>query len=260
MGFANLPAALTNIISLAFGLVIGSFINVVVIRLPHRRSLVHPGSRCPGCDKPIAWWDNIPVLSYVLLRGRCRRCKTKISIRYPLIELMTGLLFLAANVRLGFDLTLVVRGWPWLASLVAIAFIDLEHRIIPDPLSLGGLAWGLLTAWLDPRVGLLSAALGAALGFGFFYSIAWIYLRLTGRSGLGGGDIKLLAMFGAFLGPMGVLTSVVISSIFGSLVGVGWGLARKNRAGGLMAFAIPYGPFLVVGALYYYLFGGLLSY
>ena len=260
MILATLPSGLTSLFSMMIGLVIGSFLNVVVARVPQKKSLIHPPSHCPGCEQPIRWWDNIPVLSYVALRGRCRKCKTRISIRYPVIELLTGLLFLAAKIQFGFGFLLFIRDWPFIAILVAITFIDLEHRIIPDPLSLGGLVLGLATSWFDPRIGLQASLIGAVVGFGFFYSIAWIYHRITGRSGLGGGDIKLLAMFGAFLGPMGVLTSIVISSIFGSIVGVSWGLLQKNRKDDLMSFAIPYGPFMVVGALYYFLFGDLLRY
>ena len=261
-----LPNWLTNGSSVALGLVIGSFINVIVARLPYRQSIVRPRSRCVKCKKSIPWRDNIPVVSYVLLRGKCRYCKKAISIRYPVIEILTALLFLAANIRFGWSPLLFLRDWPFLMLMVCITFIDLEHRIIPDPLSLGGLALGLLTGWItfttqspisNPLYpGWLSSILGAAFGFTVFYSLAWGYLKLTGRSGLGGGDIKLLAMLGAFLGPSGVFATIFISSIFGSIVGISWALIQGKKK--LMRLSIPYGPFLVVGALYYYLLGDFL--
>lgn len=240
-----------------FGLIVGSFLNVVVARLPHGKSIVRPRSQCPSCKKGIAWYDNLPVLSYLILRGRCRHCQARISPRYPFIEILTSLLFLAARAKFGFSPILLVRDWPFLAILVAVTFIDLEHRIIPDALSLGGLALAFLTGWMDPRFEWIPALAGAALGFGSFYLLAYTYFKMTGRSGMGGGDIKLLAMLGAWLGPGGVFATILISSIFGSMVGLAWGLAVRGRRR-LMTFAIPYGPFLVVGGLYYYLLGDVL--
>lgn len=251
-----MPIWLTNVISIVVGLVFGSFTNVLVARIPAGESIVRPGSRCPHCKTPIRWWDNIPVLSYLVLRGKCRACGGPISIRYPLIELLVALLFLSTKIRFGWELTLFVRDWPFVVLLVAITFIDLEHRIIPDSLSLGGLALGLVTSWLVPGFGVLSAVLGAAAGFIGFYLLAWIYQAVAGRSGLGGGDIKLLAMLGAFVGPVGVFWTVFISSILGSIIGIAWALASRRK--NVMKVAIPYGPFLVLGGLYYYLLGGLI--
>ncbi len=254
-----------RVFSIAFGLVIGSFLNVVIARMPREASLTWPGSQCPGCQAPIRFYDNIPVLSFLWLRGRCRSCRAAISLRYPLVELMTALLFLAATLRFGLTIVTVARDWPFLAILVAITFIDLDHRIIPDRLSLGGLVWGLLTSWMDPQLGVLPAVMGAALGFGVFYLLAWAYLRLANRSGLGGGDIKLLAMLGAFLGMHGVLSTLLLSSLTGSVVGIAYALwLRKrgdqaNEAGTpLGQVAIPFGPFLVIGGLYAYLFSDVL--
>jgi leader peptidase (prepilin peptidase)/N-methyltransferase len=205
------------------------------------------------------------LLGYAMLRGRCRTCKKGISFRYPMVEFLTGLLFVASALKYGWGPFLFVRDWPFLLILVAVTFIDLDHRIIPDQLSLGGLVLGLLTCWLDPRISVIQSVLGAVIGFGVFYSLAWVYQRTTGKSGLGGGDIKLLAMFGAFLGPSGVFCVILISSIAGSLIGIGWALALKYRAGNpggahseVMGLAIPYGPFLVLGGLYYYLMGDIL--
>lgn len=176
--------------------------------------------------------------------------------RYPVIELLTAILFLVTNIKFGFSYLLFIRDWPFVSILVAVTFIDLEHRIIPDRLSLGGLGLGLATSWLTPGFGIETALIGAAFGFCAFYALAWIYLRITGRSGLGGGDIKLLAMLGSFVGAGGVFATIFISSIFGSLVGIAWALAQGRKK--VMGVAIPYGPFLVVGALYYYLLGDLL--
>jgi leader peptidase (prepilin peptidase)/N-methyltransferase len=238
-----------------FGLVIGSFLNVVIYRLPRGLSLVKPRSRCPGCEAPIRVYQNIPLLSYLYLRGKCAKCGIKISIRYPVVEFTTALLFIAVTVRFGLSPVTVLRDWVFVSLLVAITFIDLEHRIIPDYLSLGGLAWGLLTCYWSQQTGWVSCLSGAALGFSAFYALAWIYQRVAGRSGLGGGDIKLLAMLGAFLGPSGVFAAILISSVFGSIVGLTWALVSKlqGKKEGVMTFAIPYGPFLVVGGLYFYL-------
>ncbi len=252
----GIPDWFTYLVSLLFGLVIGSFLNVVVVRLPHGESLIKPGSHCPKCKKSIRWWDNIPILSYLLLQGKCRNCSAKISIRYPIIEFLTAIVFLAARYHVGWNFTLLFRDWPFLAILIAITFIDLEHRIIPDVLSLGGLVFGLLTCWMNPDLGWIQSVLGAVGGFCFFYSVAWIYYQWRGRSGLGGGDIKLLAMLGAFLGPSGVFSTIFISSIFGSIVGVVWALARGRK--NVLKLSLPFGPFLVTGALYYYLIGDIL--
>lgn len=259
-----LPPAFFHASVFLFGLVVGSFLNVVVARLPHGQSVVSPRSRCPGCASPIAWYDNLPVLSYLLLRGKCRGCGKGISARYPAIELLTGALFLAAGRKFGWSPVLFVRDLPFVAILVAVTFIDLEHRLIPDKLSLSGLALGLATSWLDPRLDWYQPLVGAATGFGFFYALAWGYEKYSGRAGLGGGDIKLLAMLGAFLGPAGVFTTVLLSSVLGSFLGIAWALAQRRRGGagegqaGVMAIAIPYGPFLVIGALYYYLLSDVL--
>lgn len=247
-----IPGWLTHLFSALMGLVVGSFLNVVIMRLPQKKSLSYPGSHCPKCGKSLRWFHNIPVLSFLTLRGRCSQCKTPISLRYPIVEVLTGLLFLATEIKWGFVYTLFIHDWPFVALLVAITFIDLEHRLIPDKLSLSGLIIGLLTAGVQP--GYLQAIEGAAFGFCFFYALAWIYQRFAGRSGLGGGDIKLLAMLGAFLGPSGVFATILISSILGSVIGISWGLIEKKRnPQSLMAFAIPYGPFLILGGLYYYL-------
>ncbi len=256
-----LPEWLVRTFAAVMGLLIGSFLNVVVVRLPHDESVVRPRSRCPGCGKGISWYDNIPVLSYLWLRGRCRSCKKSISLRYPVIELITALLFSAVLSKFGPHWLVPLREWPFVAALVAITFIDLEHRIIPDELSLGGLVLGVATAYWVPGLGLVSSILGAVAGYASFGLLSWAYFKAKGRVGLGGGDVKLLAMLGAFLGPMAVFHVILVSSLAGSLIGLGYAGLLRARGGSdsLLSVAIPFGPFLVVAALYVYLLGDVLG-
>ena len=235
------------------GLIVGSFVNVLIVRMPRRESIVRPGSRCPNCHASIRWYDNLPVLSYLFLRGRCRGCRNPISLRYPVVELLTALLFVAVVQRFGWNFLVPIRDWPFVAILLAVTFIDLDHRIIPDPLSLGGLVLGLATAGWVPGLGWSGALIGGGVGFGVFYGFAWIYERATGRSGIGGGDIKLLAMLGAFLGLQGVFVTILISSVLGSVIGLIWAASQRERS--VMKAAVPFGPFLVLGGLCYYFFG-----
>jgi Flp pilus assembly protein protease CpaA len=150
-------------------------------------------------------------------------------------------------------LSVWIRDLPFVAALIAIAFIDLEHRIIPDELSLGGLVWGLVTSFWDPELTVFGAVSGAAVGFGFFYGFSWLYFKVTGRVGLGGGDVKLMAMLGAFIGFWGVMATMLVSSIAGSVVGIGWAIVSRQKK--VLMTSIPYGPFLVLGALYYFWWG-----
>ncbi len=237
----------------ALGLIFGSFANVLIVRLPKKKSVIKPGSQCPLCHHKLSWRENIPVFSFFLLKGKCRSCKKKINLRYPMVEILTSVLFLAVYQKNGFEALLFIRDLPFVVLLVAITFIDLEHRIIPDSLSLGGLVLGLVTSWFVEDLGTLNALYGAGLGFLVFYGLAWIYEKMTGKMGLGGGDIKLLAMLGSFLGPLGVVQILFISSVTGSLVGICLGIIQKEK--NIMKTSIPYGPFLVIGALFYYLLG-----
>jgi leader peptidase (prepilin peptidase) / N-methyltransferase len=245
----------TNLISVVMGLLVGSFVNVVIYRLPLKKSLIKPRSSCTKCKKMVAWYDNIPVFSYLFLLGKCRSCGEKISFRYPVVELMVALLFLATNIKFGFNWLLIIHDWPFVAALVAIIFIDLDHRIIPDELSLGGLVLGLATCYFVPGLGWKLGFIGGVVGFCVFYAFSWIYYKMSGKIGLGGGDIKLLAMVGAYLGPSGVFTTILMSSILGSFVGIIWAKATKQES--VMKVAIPYGPFMVAGALYHYLLGDI---
>lgn len=257
------------------GLALGSFCNVLIYRLPRRQNIAVPGSQCMMCKAPVRARDNIPILSYLILRGRCWRCSYPFSARYPLIEFLCGMLALAAYARLGWGAELFFRALPLVTLCLAIVFIDLDHRIIPDRLNFTGLVWGLGTSFFSTHVSWKMSVLGALLGFGFFYFFAWVYTRLTQREGLGGGDIKFLAMSGAFTGPEGVLTTVTVSSVIGSIVGILFALYYRKKGGrshpprgeatdrsgedepeSLGRFAIPFGPFLVLGTLYSYFFGG----
>jgi leader peptidase (prepilin peptidase)/N-methyltransferase len=251
----ELPYEFKMGLAIVLGLIVGSFLNVVIHRLPLDQSVVRPGSRCPKCKRSIPWYENIPVLSWLALRAKCGGCKAPIPFRYPFVELLTALLFALTVAMFGLNVTTLLRDLPWVAALIAVIFIDLDHRIIPDEISLGGLAVGLLTSVLDPRLTVVQAFVGAGVGFGVFFGFSWLYYKLTGRIGLGGGDVKLLAMLGAYLGLQGVFFTIFLSSIVGSVVGIALALAQRNKEkGAVMQFALPYGPFLVLGAfLYYYL-------
>ncbi|MBW2274170.1 MAG: prepilin peptidase [Deltaproteobacteria bacterium] len=247
--------------ALAFGLVVGSFLNVVIHRLPLGESIVFPPSHCPGCDAHIAPYDNVPVLSYLVLRGACRSCGHGISVRYPAVELLTGMVFALVALRFGFTpATLLFTVFA--AGLIVAGVVDLDHQIIPDEISLGGLAVGLLVvpAWLLHGGASLGDALGysfggALLGGGMLWSVGFFHARLSvalGREfehwpgegeevpkpasldywmwfpGMGFGDVKLLAMIGAFLGPSGVVATVIGASLLGLVMGLLWAAATRS--------------------------------
>lgn len=235
------------------GLALGSFLNVVITRLPRGEQVVSGRSRCPHCRTPLAWRDNLPLLSYFWLRGRCRFCGTPISLRYPLVELAAGLLAAALWWRFPASLLLLAYG-PFCGALLALSAIDLEHRLLPDALTLPGIALGLVLAPVLTPLTFLEVAAGAAVGGALFYGIGWIYGRLTGRKGMGGGDVKLMALIGAFLGIWSLPFVIFLSAALGSLAGVGLVLITGNwRQGGWRVAAIPYGPFLAAAAVLYLL-------
>jgi leader peptidase (prepilin peptidase)/N-methyltransferase len=224
------------------GLVIGSFLNVVIARVPERRSLVHPRSACPGCGMMIAWYDNIPILSFLALRRRCRACKMKIPWRYPLVEAMTGVLFAAAYVTFGQTLNAIVAAI-FLAALLAITMIDLEHQIIPDVISLPGILAGCIASLATGRVHWLDSILGIALGAGIITVILLVGTWWAGQQAMGGGDIRLAAMLGAFLGWKVLIFSLFLASFLGGIIGLillGTGLRGRKDP-------IPFGPFLAAG-------------
>ncbi len=231
------------------GAVIGSFLNVCIYRIPAGESVVHPRSRCPRCQTTIRWYHNLPVISWILLKGRCAYCGSAFSIRYPSIEALTGGLFALFLYRFGpHPITLVA--WLLVAALVAISFIDLDHQIIPDVISLPGIPIGFLCSFVIPWVSWQSSLLGILLGGGILLAIAFGYEWLTRQEGMGLGDVKLLAMLGAFLGAPSILPIIFLASIMGTLVGVP--LMLITRAG--RKLAIPFGPFLASAALIYLFF------
>lgn len=234
-----------------FGLSLGSFFNVVICRLPAGRSVAHPPSHCPECQTSLRFYDNIPVLSYLILRGKCRNCSEKISLRYPLVEILTGVLFFALFQKHGLtpqfftDLLFV-------SLLIVVAFIDLETFLIPDKLSLPGIVLGFIAAFFTLRVTWVESLVGILVGGGVLFIIAILYQYLRGQDGLGGGDIKLLAMIGAFLGTMGVVFTILASSLMGTIFGVAAMMRSRRQLGTTM---IPFGPFLSLGAIFYLFWG-----
>lgn len=232
------------------GLGLGSFVNVVITRLPRGESLLGR-SRCPLCRQPLPWSDNLPLVSYFRLRGRCRFCQAPIPWRYPAVELAGALLAVALWARFPGDRMLLAYG-PFTAALLALTVIDLEHRLLPDVITLPGVLLGLILSLFLPRPPFGEAVLGAAAGAALFQGVAWIYQKLARRQGLGGGDVKLLAMIGAFLGVRSLPGVILVSAALGSLAGLA--LARQSGQG--RHTPIPYGPFLAAAA-WLYLFAGL---
>lgn len=234
--------------TLAFlvGLAVGSFLNVVITRLPLGESVVAGRSRCPACTAPVAWHDNLPLVSFLWLGGRCRACGAPIPWRYPLVEALTGGLWLALWLKFPLNPVLLAYA-PFTAALVVLTFLDLDHLWIPDRITYPGIALGLILAFILPHLAWQNALLGALTGGASFYAIALGYQRLTGREGLGLGDVKLMAMIGAFLGVRALPWIVLISALLGSVAGLL--SARKSEQGSHTP--VPYGPFLGLAALIY---------
>ena len=233
-----------------FGLIFGSFLNVCIYRIPRNKSIVWPPSGCPKCDAPIKWYDNIPLISFLVLRGKCRNCKNPISWQYPLVELITGVLTVLCVLRFGFT--------PWMFAvlaavyaLIALSVIDLELMIIPDRFSLGLLVFGLAVAWFNPNftgtwwMRELSSLLGAGVGLFGVLALALIGTWIFKKEAMGGGDVKLMGGVGALIGWQGVLTTIVMASFFGLIYAL-FLMVYKGKKG---SDAIPFGPFLSLGAL-----------
>lgn len=234
--------------ALVFGLCVGSFLNVVIARLPEGRSIVSPGSACPRCERPIAWYDNVPVLSFLRLGARCRHCGGPISWRYPLVELSTGLLFALAALSLGARPELV-PALVLVAALVAITGIDLDRQIIPDVMTLPGIAAGLAFSLLLGEPRWTDALIGIAVGGLLFFAII-----VASGGGMGGGDMKLAAMLGAFLGWRPLLVAILAAVLSGGVLAIGLlALRRRGRKD-----AVPFGPFLALGGLVALFWGGRL--
>ena len=238
------------VMAFIFGICIGSFLNVCIFRLPEGKSIVHPPSSCPGCGAAIRLYDNIPVLSYFILRGRCRDCHTPIAFRYVLVELLGGLMAVCVYFRFGPGMEGIIY-YAFMAALLVITFIDIDHRIIPDVISLPGIPLGVAASFFMPSLSWADSLIGVLAGGGSLYAVAWGYVRITGKEGMGGGDINLLAMIGAFIGWKGVLLTIFMGSAIGTLVGLAAMLAEKKN----MKMRIPFGPFLALGAVISIFFG-----
>jgi leader peptidase (prepilin peptidase) / N-methyltransferase len=265
------PAILFGLLAFLFGLVIGSFLNVCILRIPGGKSIVLPASACPKCGDPIRPYDNIPVLSYLILRGKCRACKTPISPMYPLVEFLTGLLFLACYSAFG--LTTEALKWAiFSAIMIVLVFTDLRERLLPDVVNYTGLALGLALSfvtkptdgsalWLAnhifdfpppaPVLSFADAILGAALGSGLLWLVSEAYFRLRGREGMGLGDVKMMLMAGAFLGAKRTLLTILVGSVLGSVLGLVVILVRRKEAD----YELPFGTFLGAAALLVVFFG-----
>jgi leader peptidase (prepilin peptidase) / N-methyltransferase len=232
------------------GLVVGSFLNVCIYRLPRKISVVRPPSHCPGCGARVEPWYNVPLLSYILLRGRCRHCGAPIHWRYPLVEFLGGFLFVACYVKFGLTFELFLY-YAFACAMVVIAFIDFEFRIIPDEINLPFLVLGIAGSFFS-HLGWLSSVLGVLVGGGSLLLVALLYLAIRKVEGMGGGDLKMGAMMGAFLGWKGILLAIFLSSLAGSIIGIPLSLAlRKN-----LKLPIPFGVFLAAVGVFVLFFGG----
>jgi leader peptidase (prepilin peptidase)/N-methyltransferase len=232
------------------GACLGSFANVIIYRLPNQESIVHPRSHCGACKKTIAWYDNIPILGWFILRGRCRQCGAKYSFRYPFVELLTATLFVLAFHFVGFNWFLL-EVLIFFFCLVVVSFIDIDHFILPDVFTLSGIVIGIIGAILNPERNFLDSILGVIMGGGFLWLIAYLYFLFRKEEGMGGGDIKLLAWIGAVLGWKAIPFVIVSSSILGSVIGIL--IAWKSQKG--LKTVIPYGPYLALGAVLFVLGG-----
>lgn len=248
----------------AFGACLASFLNVVIWRVPRGESIVSPPSHCPKCNAAIPWYLNIPILSWLALRGKCAACKNPISPRYPLVELLGGLLFVAAYARFGVAAPLA---WIWLALMLVGSFIDFDHKLLPDFVTVGGMIYGVVLSFgaalsrhlgydfpLAPfEVSPLLSLSGLAFGFGLLWLIRFLGSKAFKREAMGMGDVFLMGAVGALFGPLAVVMVLMLSSVLGSLVGVGLILAAKARLGKFVE--IPYGPYICLGCLAWMFYG-----
>jgi leader peptidase (prepilin peptidase) / N-methyltransferase len=267
----ELTVALELALALIFGLVIGSFLNVCILRLPEGVSITKPRSRCFQCKQMIPWYDNIPILSYFLLGGRCRRCKKSISARYPLIEALNGVVAVLLYLKYGLGIEWAIY-FIFSGALIVLAFIDLDHRILPDPITINGIWIGILASVYlaqpsplvarllrfigfeaaSPRVVALAASLlGMVVGGGLLWGVGEAYLRFRGIEGMGFGDVKMMAMVGAFLGAPLTLLTIMLGSLLGSIMGIAFiRMASKSRE-----YELPFGTFLSFAGIISVLYG-----
>lgn len=268
---ASLPDWYLHLFAFVFGALVGSFLNVVIARVPKGLSIVRPRSFCPSCRTPIRARDNVPILSWLLLRGRCRSCGVRISPRYPFVELAVALLAVAVLRRFG-PTPWALAAFAFVAALVALTYIDLDHWLLPRSITIPFIALGLGASFLPGGPGIASAAMGAAVGFGAFVLLGWLAERILKKEALGGGDVWLLAMIGAWLGLRSLLPVVLLASVQGALVGGILLLATRRHRKTAMPpprptgdpevdeweppeGAVPFGPFLALGAAEYLFFG-----
>lgn len=245
-----------------FGTVVGSFLNVCIWRIPRDESLIKPGSHCPKCNAHIAWYDNIPIISLIVLRARCRHCGEKISIRYMLVEALTGALFVLLYIK--FSLTIAFAVYCALvASFIALTFIDLDHYIIPNRITFGGIAVGLVLSFTAKYMpdsdrfvvtGTWEAIGGGALFAGILYLLDQLSLLVFKKRGMGGGDVKLAAVIGLFVGWYLIFPVIFVASVVGSVIGIAVLLVRRTQEADPSHY-IPFGPYLVLGAIIVLFFG-----
>ena len=249
-----LPFNIQMIFAFIFGITVGSFLNVCIYRIPLKKSIVSPPSSCTACGNQIKFYDNIPVLSYLILRGRCRNCGAHYSIFYPTVELATGLISMALLARFNLfnhNLPLYFIFFSFVSALICISFIDLEHQIIPDIISIPGIIVGFILSLFFHHLTWIDSLSGIIMGGGILYLVALVFEILMKKEGMGGGDVKLLAMIGAWLGWKAVPFVIIASSLTGSVIGImALLLSRKG-----LRTKIPFGPFLALGAILYIFFG-----
>jgi len=246
---SQLPPVIVVVFGVAFGVLVGSFLNVCIHRLPLKQSIVFPGSRCPKCGHALAWYENVPLLSYAVLRGRCYRCAAPISIRYPIVEALTGALFLWHWWVFGPSALFAVR-LVFACALLVLFAIDLDHQILPDVITLPGIVVGFVCSWFLPP-GPIMSVVGMVVGGGILWLIAEVWFRLRKVEAMGFGDVKMLAMVGAFLGVKLVGLVFVLSSIVGGIVGVVLIVSRRAD----MATKVPFGTMIAVASLAASLYG-----
>ncbi len=245
---------LVSIFFIVFGACVGSFLNVCIYRISEGKSIIFPKSFCPNCSHPIRFYDNIPIISYLVLRGECRDCHKRISHRYPVVELTTALLSLLLFWKYGLSFQYFFA-FLFVCTLIIITFIDLEHQIIPDVITLPGIPLFFLLTFFFMDISFLDSILGILIGGGGFYLIAIVYQFVTKKEGIGGGDIKLMAMLGAFLGWKSLLFILLVSSLLGSIIGISMMIMHGKD----LKYAVPFGPFLSIAAVAYMFLGKYLK-
>ncbi|MBW2631687.1 MAG: prepilin peptidase [Deltaproteobacteria bacterium] len=243
---------LLGTLSAVLGAIVGSFLNVCIYRIPSGKSIVFPASHCPACTHPIKFYDNIPIISYIILRGKCRNCGERISPVYPAIELLTAVMSLLLFRKYGLSLEYLFS-FLFTCALIVITFIDLKHQIIPDVITLPGIPLFALAAILFMNITLKTSLIGILAGGGCLYLVAFVYQLLTKREGMGGGDIKLLAMLGGFLGWQSLWFIIMASSLIGAVAGISAMICKGKDT----KYAVPFGPFLSIAAVAYIFWGNM---